>query len=394
MTEKSTLTTSISSVEHTDASLTLEWADGHKSDYPMRWLRYECACEDCGESSTGIRFVTLLDLPKDLSISRCGLDDEGDLAVTWGPDEHHSRYERAWLRRHCLAPESRAARMHAPTTWGRELIESLPQVSFEDYENDVSRRCDALEAIRDYGLVHIVDGPAETGMAEHLALKVGSLEDNNFGRVFDIRSDPDSYTIGATNHPATLHTDNSFRNMPTGIIALQCIRASDPGTGYSLFADGFSLAKKLEQTAPEAYEVLCTVPITFNRRYEDAIVMSRAPIISRDRNGEVVGFRFQDRSMAPLDVEACETDVVFDAISELMKLINDPQNQLKFLLAPGEAVLFDNHRLLHGRTGFTGPRHLQICYVNRDTFISEMRVLERHLGREGPYLRIAGGAFA
>ena len=57
-------------------------------------------------------------------------------------------------------------------------------------------------------------------------------------------------------------------------------------------------------------------------------------------------------------------------------------------------MLFDNHRLLHGRAGFTGPKHLQICYVNRDTFISEMRVLERDLGREGPYLRIAGGAFA
>ena len=80
-----------------------------------------------------------------------------------------------------------------------------------------------------------------------LALKIGPLEDNNFGRVFDIKSDPDSYTIGATSHRATLHTDNSFRNMPTEVIAIHCIRASDPGTGYSLFADGFNLAKKLER---------------------------------------------------------------------------------------------------------------------------------------------------
>ena len=60
----------------------------------------------------------------------------------------------------------------------------------------------------------------------------------------------------------------------------------------------------------------------------------------------------------------------------------------------GPVMADRGHRLLHGRTGFAGPRHLQICYVNRDTFISEMRVLERDLGREGPYLRIAGGAFA
>ncbi len=52
MTEKSTLTTSISSVEHSDASLTLEWADGHKSDYPMRWLRYDIGPGLCRDEPT------------------------------------------------------------------------------------------------------------------------------------------------------------------------------------------------------------------------------------------------------------------------------------------------------------------------------------------------------
>jgi alpha-ketoglutarate-dependent taurine dioxygenase len=27
----------------------------------------------------------------------------------------------------------------------------------------------------------------------------------------------------------------------------------------------------------------------------------------------------------------------------------------------GDLVVFDNHRILHGRTPFTGPRHLQGC---------------------------------
>lgn len=386
-----TTSTSIKSAEQTDTSVVIEWADTHKSHFPLRWLRYECKCEQCGDSSSGIRFVTLAMIPKELSVSVCHDNEEGDLEVVWGPDEHRSCYHRSWLRQHCLGTESRARRVHHPTTWGREL--APPRVAFEEYENVATRRCDAYEAIRDYGLVHIVDGPPERGMAERLALKIGPLEDTNFGRVFDLKSDPDSYTIGATNHPATLHTDNSYRNMPTGVIAIHCIQASDPDTGFSLFADGFNLARKLQQTDPEAYEVLCTVPITFNRRYQEAIVMARAPIISRERDGRVIGFRFQDRSMAPLDVEPSQADQVFDAIAALMKHIDDPQNQLKLRLAPGEAILFDNHRLMHGRTGFTGPRHLQIGSVNRDTFISEMRVLERDLGREGPYLRIAGGAF-
>ena len=386
-----TSSTSLKSVDHTDTSIVIEWADAHTSHFPLRWLRYECKCEQCGESSTGIRFVTLGMLSRDLSAKTSRDNDTGDLEVIWGPDGHRSCYDKSWLRQHCLETESRAKRVHNPTTWGQELV--LPQVSFDEYENDAARRCDAYEAIRDYGLVHIVDGPPECGMAERLALKIGPLEDTNFGAVFDLRSTPDPANIGATNHPATLHTDNSYRNMPTGVVAIHCVQASDPGTGYSLFADGFNLARKLEQADPKAYEILCSVPIMFNRRYPEAIVMARAPIISRDREGRVIGFRFQDRSMAPLDIEPSQADLVLDAIAELMTHIDDPRNQLKLRLAPGEAVLFDNHRLMHGRTGFTGPRHLQIGSVNRDTFISEMRVLERDLGRESPYLRIAGGAF-
>ena len=108
-------------------------------------------------------------------------------------------------------------------------------------------------------------------------------------------------------------------------------------------------------------------------------------------NWDVVGFRFQERSMAPLDVAAVQWDAVFDAIRELMKLINARDNQINCHLAPREAMLFDDHRC---RTGFTGLRHLELCYVNRDTFISEMPVLERELEREGPYLRIGGEALA
>ena len=91
-------------------------------------------------------------------------------------------------------------------------------------------------------------------------------------------------------------------------------------------------------------------------------------------NWDVVGFRFQERSMAPLDVAADQRDAVFDAICELIKLINAQDNQISLHLAPGEAMLFDNYRC---RTGLTGLRQLELCYVNLDTFISEMPVLER-----------------
>jgi len=40
-------------------------------------------------------------------------------------------------------------------------------------------------------------------------------------------------------------------------------------------------------------------------------------------------------------------------------------------------MAFDNQRVLHGRTACTtGARHLQGCYVDKDSLHSRIRVLE------------------
>jgi len=51
-------------------------------------------------------------------------------------------------------------------------------------------------------------------------------------------------------------------------------------------------------------------------------------------------------------------------------------------LRPGDLVLFDNLRVLHGRTAFASARHarhLQGCYVTRDSVQSTTALLRREL---------------
>ena len=56
-------------------------------------------------------------------------------------------------------------------------------------------------------------------------------------------------------------------------------------------------------------------------------------------------------------------------------------NQLRFQLNADDAVLFDNHRVLHARAAFSGSyRHLQICNVPRETFHEQFRLLAEKLG--------------
>jgi hypothetical protein len=46
-------------------------------------------------------------------------------------------------------------------------------------------------------------------------------------------------------------------------------------------------------------------------------------------------------------------------------------------------LVFDNHRVLHGRSAFKGARRLCGAYVNGDDYRSRIRTLERRYGDGG-----------
>lgn len=53
-----------------------------------------------------------------------------------------------------------------------------------------------------------------------------------------------------------------------------------------------------------------------------------------------------------------------------------PATEWHFKLNPGTVCIFDNWRLLHGRSAYTGKRHVVGSYVARDEFLSVARNLK------------------
>jgi gamma-butyrobetaine dioxygenase len=79
-----------------------------------------------------------------------------------------------------------------------------------------------------------------------------------------------------------------------------------------------------------------------------------------------------------------QTQTFHRARRRLAELLADPAFEIRFLLNAGEAMVFSNDRVLHGRTGFDpqeGMRHLQGCYIDHDAPRSRYRVLRRNLTR-------------
>jgi len=62
---------------------------------------------------------------------------------------------------------------------------------------------------------------------------------------------------------------------------------------------------------------------------------------------------------------------------------NSDKFRIEFKLMPGDLMMMDNHRLLHGRTAFNpneGRRFLQGCYLDFDSTEGKLRHLKRKFG--------------
>ncbi|CAN0267705.1 unnamed protein product, partial [Phaeothamnion confervicola] len=58
----------------------------------------------------------------------------------------------------------------------------------------------------------------------------------------------------------------------------------------------------------------------------------------------------------------------------LSAAIRDPAAVASVLLQPGDMVVANNHRTLHGRLAFEGRRRMVGCYVGRDELESRARI--------------------
>ncbi len=87
--------------------------------------------------------------------------------------------------------------------------------------------------------------------------------------------------------------------------------------------------------------------------------------------------------MPRLDLPEDLIEPVYAALASLETILYDPALWLRRRLEPGEVLVLDNQRVLHGRTLFdpaAGKRHLQTCSVERDLFHNNYRRLARALG--------------
>lgn len=391
---------SITRVETAARSVLVDWVDGHQSVFHHVWLRFNCGCDQCGDLDSGIGTLMITDVPEDITAREVRLDESGHLLIEWEIDGHRSSFDPVWLRTHCYSDRERERRRHHPCLWDASLMDKLPRCDYEQVMTDDSSRLKLFEQIRDLGFSIMHGAPATPAALERVGGSFGHLESTDIlGRITDLFTSPEKVFITDTALPIPKHTDYCYRHAPSGIQFFQGVKTSGGG-GDSVIGDGFKIAAVLRETEPEAFDLLTRVPLQFYRYTKGKNAFySEGLAISLNQWEEVVGFRYANRvTAAPLDLPVDLVEPIHNALRKLVTLMNDPKLETRFMLNPGDILIFDNQRVLHGRTAYDdgrGERHIRRCQVAREDFHSRLRLLMIKLDRPEPRNLVLGhGALA
>ena len=318
-------------------------------------------------------------MPRDLDAASVSITDEGGLRVQWRPGDHVSQYDPDWLRGHRGGVDDSAHCSPSLATWGAELSRAMPGADYDAVVGNDAALLEWFRLLRDTGVAVLRGTPREPLSVLALAGLVGPARATNFGEHFDVISKPEPNSNAYTALGLLCHTDLPNWERPPDYQLLHCLE-NDANGGDSILVDGFLAAEELRRKEPAAYRLLTRFPIDFRFQDNESDIRFRAPTIGLDEAGAVTEVRFNFAVMDAISAPPDRIGPLCRALRAFALVIRDPSLECHYRLSPGELLVFDNRRVLHGRAAFdpsTGRRHLQGCYVDRDQLLSRIRVLER-----------------
>lgn len=148
-----------------------------------------------------------------------------------------------------------------------------------------------------------------------------------------------STAYSRTHLPLAPHTDSSYLPEPHQLVAFQCVVADRDGGSNAMVP----IDHIMDRLSAEDQEELRKPIFPFSRGY--------FAVLSDGKAGTDIRYYRQQVNQAVVD-KAALAPAAQALLDRLDGLLATPECALSFKLTEGEAVLFNNHRVLHGRSGF------------------------------------------
>ncbi|TFK72986.1 Trimethyllysine dioxygenase [Pluteus cervinus] len=367
-----------------ESQVAIGWDPRTWSRFHHIWLRDHCRCPLCFHPTTKQRLLNTFEVPRDIKPVSVESKLDG-LTVTWPSSQPHtSFYPWSWLRRNSYDPvhKQEQNRDHEQILWGSKIAQSPPTIAYKEVMHDDLGLYKWLSNIHRFGFSFVTGVPPTPEKTQELAERIGFIRETQYGGFWDFTSDLAKGDTAYTTLALGAHTDTTYYTDPCGLQLFHLLSHTGGAGGASLLVDGFYVASILKELNPDAYKLLSTIPVPAHAAGEPSALYQPSPVhgypvLSHEaRTGLLSQVRWNndDRSvMSHLDPH--EVEAWYDAIRAWHQCLTSPDSEYWVQLQAGTAVVIDNHRVLHGRSSFTGARRMCGAYVGVDEFRSKLATL-------------------
>lgn len=396
---------------------------GHPTvELSKMYLRDTCQCSKCVSPASGRKTFATCDVPtaprlRDPDSESIRLKTDGSLEITWEDDfltggQHTSVYPREFLERLIYNDgaanyASRPRRLSWDEATFRHDMESRA-VTYSGWMEGGTEFAEAVMNLYRHGLLFMRGVPNSRHSVQMIAEKMGVLQSTIRGLTWDVISQPGAEHAAGNNRHLGLHQDLLYCQTAPRIKFLHCLENECEG-GVSLFSDGLHAASVLETKDWRNYKVLQTQHVTYWYQRAGHCLEMRRPVIGPGPSGnpQFVSwspafqgpFRVAEHKKIlappPLPGKLPELGTGVEALRAWSKaagafrdILESPESVVQYRLQPGDCVILDNKRVLHGRTevdASAGLRHLRGAYVDGQALHSTFVNLDkRDLVTDGP----------
>jgi gamma-butyrobetaine dioxygenase len=347
---------------------------GKSAYFNYFWLRDNCPTSF--DPVTRERSFDVFSLDQ-APVPKSAVINDDTLELIWAADDHVTRHTLEFLVDHSV-PARRADPAELPRkAWFADHYPSIARASQPTLKADPTAVAEFARALLVDGVGIIGDMPAtEQGLAETAPL-FGYIRASFFGDFFDVKTHINPTNLAFTASALEFHTDLPAEDIAPGIQYLHCIANSVEG-GDNLFLDGVAVANDFRVQYPDEFKLLTETEIPFFCEHDNFDMRARQHVIELDPNGDVSGVTISGHMEDIFDHSQEFLDSYYPAYCRFGRMMHSEKYVMRFRLKAGECIVFDNHRIVHGRDSYTassGDRHLKGCYTDRGEMRSTFRAL-------------------
>lgn len=352
-------------------SLDIVFENGFKDYFPYIGHRDHCKDSKNWDSRSNQRtvFTALLD-PK-IKISEFKfINDNKKIEVKWPDMEEAVSYSADFLYENRLDTQSLK---NSDFVWDKDMLhETFITINYEKILKKEGMKT-LLKTISCYGFSIIENCPKNMTSVEYIANEIGYVRNSIFGGLWSFESNSGMADSAYTQEELRPHTDGTYNHDAPGLQILLCCDYDAEG-GESIMVDGFKIAEIIKKTESSYFNVLTKVDVPGRYLGDGVELIAKRPVFKLDKGDKLIQVSFNNYDRSDFRLPNNQIKAFYDSIRAFDKLANEKSMQWRKILKPGQMLIFNNWRILHGRSEFKGKRKMAGCYINKEDFESSCRM--------------------